>query len=136
MARMQEAIEAVTKVGTALDQISRASGEQKAGIAQVSEAVAHMDTITQHNAALVEQLAVAAHSLQRQAQGVSDSMRLFRLRRGEHSLAQRDAVQLRRESRAQLEDRSAGPARMLPASNTAHSTRIARNAITLPRVGA
>jgi len=97
MARMQEAIEAVAKVGSALDQISRASVEQKSGIAQVSEAVAHMDSITQHNAALVEQLAVAAQSLQHQAQGVSDSMRLFRLVRGEVSLAQVDAVALRRQ---------------------------------------
>ena len=102
MARMKEAIESVAKVSLALDQISRASDEQKTGISQVSEAVAHMDTITQQNAALVEQLAVAAGTLQRQAQGVSDSMRLFRLQRGEHSLAQLDAVQLRRENRALL----------------------------------
>jgi aerotaxis receptor len=100
MARMQEAIDSVTKVSTALDQISRASQEQKSGISQVSTAMAHMDSITQQNAALVEQLAVAARSLQRQAQGVSDSMRLFRLQRGEHSLAQLDAVALRRENRA------------------------------------
>jgi len=136
MTRMQEAIEAVTKVSTALDQISRASGEQKAGISQVSEAVAHMDTITQHNAALVEQLAVAAHSLQRQAQDVGDSMRLFRLRRGEHSLAQRDAVQLRRENRAQLEGRRAGPARLLPSGQIDRSSRIDQNAIALPQAGA
>jgi aerotaxis receptor len=102
MARMQEAIEAVTKVSTALDQISRASEEQRSGISQIGEAVAHMDSITQHNAALVEQLAVAAQSLQHQAQGVSDSMRLFRLVRGERSLAQLDAVELRRQHRPQL----------------------------------
>jgi len=100
MARMQEAIESVAKVSTALDQISRASEEQRAGIGQVSTAVAQMDAITHQNAALVEQLATAARSLQQQAQGVSDSMRLFRLRRGEPSIAQRDAVALRRENRA------------------------------------
>ncbi len=103
MARMQEAIEAVATVGGALDQISRASAEQQAGIAQISEAVAHMDSITQHNAALVEQLAVAAQSLQQQARGVSDSMRLFRLARGEVSLAQLDAVALRQEHKAQAQ---------------------------------
>jgi len=102
MARVQESIEAVAKVSTALDQISLASEEQKSGISQVSAAVVQMDTITQQNAALVEQLAVAARSLQQQAQGVSDSMRLFRLVRGELSLAQRDAVALRLESRALL----------------------------------
>ena len=102
MARVQEAIEAVAKVSTALDQISLASEEQKSGISQISVAVVQMDTITQQNAALVEQLAVAARSLQQQAQGVSDSMRLFRLVRGELSLAQQDAVTLRRENRLLL----------------------------------
>ncbi|KRH99686.1 PAS domain-containing methyl-accepting chemotaxis protein [Curvibacter sp. PAE-UM] len=102
MARVQEAIDAVAKVSTALDQISLASEEQKSGISQISAAVVQMDTITQQNAALVEQLAVAARSLQQQTQGVSDSMRLFRLVRGELSLAQKDAVTLRRENRLLL----------------------------------
>lgn len=102
MDRMQEAIGAVAKVSAALDQISRASQEQTSGIAQIGTAVAHMDSITQQNAALVEQLAAAARTLQEQAQGVNDSMRLFRLQRGEPSLAQRDAVQLRMENRAPL----------------------------------
>lgn len=102
MTRMQDAIDSVTKVSTALDQISRASEEQRSGITQIGSAVAHMDSITQQNAALVEQLAVAARSLQRQAQDVSDSMRLFRLQRGERSIAQLDAVALRRENRPLL----------------------------------
>ena len=99
IAKMTEAIEAVTKVSTALDEISTASVEQKNGISQINEAVSHMDSITQQNAALVEQLAASAQSLRSQVGGVSNSMRLFRLVRGELSLSQIDAVGLRRDAK-------------------------------------
>jgi methyl-accepting chemotaxis protein len=44
-----------------------ASQKQSAGIEQVNQAVGQMDEITQQNAALVEQAAAAAESLQEQA---------------------------------------------------------------------
>jgi aerotaxis receptor len=100
--RMEQALSSVAKVRGALDEISHAALEQQAGIAQINDGVNQIDGITQQNAALVEQLAAAAQSLQGRAQGVSDSMRLFRLERGEPSLAELDAVGLRRASRAQL----------------------------------
>lgn len=59
-----------------------------------------MDGITQQNAAMVEELAAAAKSLQGQVEEVSNSMRLFRLRRGELTLSQMDAVNMRREVKA------------------------------------
>jgi aerotaxis receptor len=65
----------------------------------VNEAVATMDTITQQNAAMVEQLAASASTLQTQVQAVSNSMRLFRLVPGEATVAELDAVALRREAR-------------------------------------
>ncbi len=98
-ARMREAIEAVQKVSDVLDAISGASREQQLGIGQINEAVSHMDSITQQNAAMVEELASTARSLTSQAQGVSHSMRLFRLQRGEHTLTDLDAVALRREAK-------------------------------------
>jgi aerotaxis receptor len=97
--RMQQALSSVAKVRTALDEISTAAREQQLGIAQINEGVNQIDGITQQNAALVEQLAAAAKSLQGRAEGVSNSMRLFRLVRGELSLAEGDAVALRRASR-------------------------------------
>ncbi|KQP35327.1 PAS domain-containing methyl-accepting chemotaxis protein [Pseudorhodoferax sp. Leaf274] len=100
--RMQQALSSVAKVRTALDEISSAAREQQRGIAQINEGVNQMDGITQQNAALVEQLAAAAQSLQGRTQGVSDSMRLFRLVRGEQSLAEVDAVALRRAARPEL----------------------------------
>jgi aerotaxis receptor len=98
-ARMQEAIAAVHKVSGVLDAISGASREQQLGIGQINEAVAHMDSITQQNAAMVEELASAARSLTSQVQGVSHSMRLFRLQPGERTLSEMDAVELRRQGK-------------------------------------
>ncbi len=97
--RMHEALEAVAKVSTALEEISGAASEQQKGIAQINAGVSQIDEITQQNAALVEQLAAAAQSLQGRAQGVGDTMRLFRLASGEASLSEIDAVALRRQGK-------------------------------------
>jgi aerotaxis receptor len=98
--RMKSALESVGKVSTVLDEISSVSAEQTMGIGQVNEAVSQMDTITQQNAAMVEELAATAGSLLQQVQGVRNSMRLFRLKPGEATVAQTDAVDLRRENKA------------------------------------
>jgi aerotaxis receptor len=98
--RMSSALEAVGKVSTVLDDISNAAVEQTTGIAQINEAITQMDTITQQNAAMVEELAATAGSLSQQVQGVRNSMRMFRLKRGELTVSQIDAVGLRREHKA------------------------------------
>lgn len=99
---MHDAIDSVGQVSTVLDQINYAAGEQKLGIAQINQAVASMDTMTQQNAALVEQLAAAAQSLQFQSENVNNSMRLFRLAKGEVTLSQLDAVEMRRDAKSHL----------------------------------
>jgi aerotaxis receptor len=102
--RMSSALESVSKVSTVLDEISHASGEQTLGISQINEAIAQMDSITQKNAAMVEELAATAKSLQYQVESVSNSMKLFRLRAGEPTLAQLDAVGLRRDNQTRMID--------------------------------
>ena len=99
--RMQDALQAVQDVSTLLDQISTAAGEQQMGVAQVNEAVTDLDTITQKNAALVDELAAAAQALDGQVEGVTSTMSMFRLRAGEVTVAERDAVALRRDAKAQ-----------------------------------
>ena len=98
--RMQSALESVGRVSAVLDEISTAAEQQRLGVSQINEAVAHMDSITQQNAAMVEQLAAAAKSVHGQVRTVSHSMQLFRLSSADHSLAEQDAVTLRRESMA------------------------------------
>jgi len=96
---MADALAAVQRVSIVLGEISTAATEQRTGISQVNEAVAHMDSITQQNAAMVEELAAAAQSLEGQVRGVSDTMRLFRLGHGDVPLSRADAVALRRTAR-------------------------------------
>ena len=94
--RMSSALESVGQVSSVLDEISQVSNEQTLGISQINEAIVQMDSITQQNAAMVEELAATAKSLHFQVEGVRNSMKLFRLRAGEVTLSQADAVGLRR----------------------------------------
>ena len=98
--RMSDVLEQVTHVSATLDGICQAAREQQQGISQVNEAVSHMDSITQQNAAMVEQLAAAAQSLNSQVEAVDSSLRLFRLKSGDNDLSQVDAVSLRRGAKA------------------------------------
>ncbi len=94
--RMQAALDAVNKVNNLLAEISTSATEQQIGIAQVNEAVSHMDAMTQQNAAMVEELAASAKMLDDQIATITSSMRMFRMDASEPSLAEIDAVTLRR----------------------------------------
>lgn len=59
--------------------IASACREQSSGIEQVTQAVGQIDEITQHNAALVEEAAAAAESLQEQAERLVAAVAIFRL---------------------------------------------------------
>lgn len=76
---MGEVVGAIGRVTDIMGEISAASREQADGVAQVSEAVSHMDKSTQQNAALVEQSAAAADSLKTQAGQLVDAVAVFRL---------------------------------------------------------
>nr|WP_316641873.1 methyl-accepting chemotaxis protein [uncultured Roseateles sp.] len=78
-ATMQEVVAAIGRVSGLVADISRASAEQSSGVAQVGEAITHMDHATQQNAALVEQSAAAALSLQQQAAHLLQSVAVFKL---------------------------------------------------------
>ncbi|MGE5546018.1 MAG: methyl-accepting chemotaxis protein, partial [Solirubrobacterales bacterium] len=54
-----------------------ASAEQASGIDQVNSAVTQMDEMTQQNAALVEESAAAAHSLEDQSRELNRLMSFF-----------------------------------------------------------
>jgi len=65
-----------------MGEISAASTEQSQGVAQVGEAVTQMDQATQQNAALVEEMAAAAGSLNGQAQELVQAVAVFKLGQG------------------------------------------------------
>ncbi|MEW6762259.1 MAG: methyl-accepting chemotaxis protein [Pseudomonadota bacterium] len=76
---MHEVVSSVRRVSGIVAEISAASSEQSAGIGQVNQAIVQMDGVTQQNAALVEEAAVAAESLQEQAATLVALVGEFRL---------------------------------------------------------
>jgi methyl-accepting chemotaxis protein-2 (aspartate sensor receptor) len=76
---IDDMVRRVEGIAALMGDISVASREQSQGLAQVSGAVAEMDTVTQQNAALVEEAAAAAESLHHQAQELRQAVEVFRL---------------------------------------------------------
>jgi methyl-accepting chemotaxis protein len=79
---MGDIVSSVQRVTTLMSEINHASAEQSSQIGQVSRAVDQLDEMTQQNAALVEEGAAAAQSLQEQAHRLSGAMGQFHLVRG------------------------------------------------------
>ncbi|WP_280020956.1 methyl-accepting chemotaxis protein [Achromobacter mucicolens] len=78
-ATMQEIVSSVQRVTDIMGEIAAASAEQADGIEQVNRAVAQMDEVTQQNAALVEEAAAAAGSMQDQSADLTRAVSAFRL---------------------------------------------------------
>ncbi|KAA8999924.1 methyl-accepting chemotaxis protein [Affinibrenneria salicis] len=76
---MSDIVRAVANVTDIMGEIASASDEQSKGITQVSQAVSEMDSVTQQNAALVEQASAAALSLEEQAEILNRAVSVFRL---------------------------------------------------------
>lgn len=93
---MDEAVLTARQVSTLIAEIHTAAAEQSGGIAQINEALSHIEGLTQQNTALVDDLSASASHLETQSRAVVDAMRVFRL---SHQDAARtpDAVALRRE---------------------------------------
>ena len=76
---MQQIVTSVKHVADIMSEITAASQEQSAGIGEVNQAITQMDEMTQQNAALVEQAAAAAQSMQDQAVSLAQSVSVFTL---------------------------------------------------------
>jgi methyl-accepting chemotaxis protein len=76
---MQEIVSQVHEVSTLLQTISRASKEQFGSLSEVSSAVAQIDEMTQHNAALVEQSTASSLHLCTEAEGLMQSIAAFKI---------------------------------------------------------
>ena len=79
---MQDIVREVQRVTDLISEISASTVEQTSGIGQISAAVAQLDQVTQQNAALVEESAAAADSLNHQAQQLVQAVAVFKL--GQH----------------------------------------------------
>ncbi|WP_137171669.1 methyl-accepting chemotaxis protein [Massilia sp. HP4] len=78
-ATMQEIVQGITRVTDIMSEIASASAEQTVGIEQINEAITQMDSVTQQNAALVEEAAAAASSLESQAAGLARLVSVFKV---------------------------------------------------------
>ena len=76
---MDEIVASVHKVSDMISEITAASSEQSAGINEVNQAIGSMDAVTQQNAALVEQAAAAAESMQQQAAALAQAVSVFKV---------------------------------------------------------
>ncbi|CAG9246868.1 methyl-accepting chemotaxis protein [Paraburkholderia unamae] len=76
---MDEARGAVARVSAIMNEIETATHEQSDGIEQVNRAIAQIDEVTQRNAALVEEAAAAAQSLEAQADALREAVAVFNL---------------------------------------------------------
>ncbi len=76
---MEEIVGSVKRVTDIMAEITAASQEQTQGIEQINQAITQMDQVTQQNAALVEEAAAAAASLQEQAGGLTQVVSVFRV---------------------------------------------------------
>ena len=73
---LQEKIENTAKI---MQDISSTAVEQHEGVEQVNRAVTDMDTVTQQNAALVEQASASSNSLLNQAEELVNAMSFFKV---------------------------------------------------------
>ena len=74
---MKKVVSSAQEVTRIMQDIAVASREQSLGVEQVNSAVAHMDQVTQQNAALVEQAAAAAASLAQEALQLTQAVSVF-----------------------------------------------------------
>ena len=78
-ATMTQVVESINDVSAVVNEISTASVEQSAGIAEMGRAITQIEGVTQHNAALVGQTSAATQSMSEQARRLEEAVSVFQL---------------------------------------------------------
>ncbi|MQA18839.1 methyl-accepting chemotaxis protein [Rugamonas rivuli] len=125
---MSEIVTSVQRVTDIMAEITLATQEQSVGIDQINMAVGQMDTVTQQNAALVEEAAAAAASLQEQAAGLAEVVSVFKMDQASAPRPQAMAQRQTRVAAAPVRERLAvaAPAVARPAVKAAPAKAPAR----------
>jgi len=76
-ATLKEIVLAAKKVSDIISEIAAASREQAAGIQQINKVITQFDQMTQQNASLVEEAAIASDTLKEQAQSLKEQVAFF-----------------------------------------------------------
>jgi methyl-accepting chemotaxis protein len=125
---MDELVDGVKRVADIMAEITAASREQSDGIEQVNQAVTQMDQVTQQNAALVEEAAAAAESLQDQAKRLAQAVSVFRIT-GDYVEAAQDVVPQRRT----IQSTATRAPIAAPAKSQAIATTAAQKKVAAPK---
>ncbi|WP_299261997.1 methyl-accepting chemotaxis protein [uncultured Kushneria sp.] len=72
-------VESINKMTDIVAEIAAASREQSTGIDQVNQAISQMDSVTQQNAALVEEAAAASRSMEQSARVLREQVAFFKV---------------------------------------------------------
>jgi methyl-accepting chemotaxis protein len=123
-AAMDEIVSQVKRVSDLIGEITSASLEQSSGIGQVNDAVTQMDQVTQQNAALVEQSAAAASSLNEQATLLATAVATFKVAPGE---AERTIAKVPATGAASATQASPPAARQSTPAAPAPATKVAQS---------
>jgi methyl-accepting chemotaxis protein len=127
-ATMEQIVQSIARVTDIMAEITSASNEQTTGIEQVNSAISQMDEVTQQNAALVEEAAAAAGSLQDQAAALAEVVSVFKLDRHAPAAAAHVAAHAPARVHAPAPARAPAPAtRVRPATK---ATGFAPRALT------
>ena len=117
---LEQIVQASRKVASTVSEISAATSEQANGIDEMSQTVAHMDEITQQNAALAEESAASAGSLSGKIGQLNDLVAAFRTGPESSSASQIAASTATEPARLrQLAEAAFAPSRAGPPARTA-----------------
>ncbi|MYM30661.1 HAMP domain-containing protein [Duganella sp. CY15W] len=76
---MSEIVASIARVTSIMGEISSANAEQESGIHEVNSAISDMDTVTQQNAALVEEAAATAEAMHKEANNLTQLVAFFKV---------------------------------------------------------
>jgi methyl-accepting chemotaxis protein len=93
---MTEVVDSVKRVTTIMSEITAANQEQIFRIQRVNQTIVRMDEVTQQNAAMVEEAASAAESMNNEATRLSHAISVFKLGDSNSSTSTRNLIALSR----------------------------------------
>lgn len=79
---MAEIVASINRVTSIMTEISSATAEQESGIHEVNSAIGDMDSVTQQNAALVEEAAATAEAVHKEASNLTQVVSFFKVDSG------------------------------------------------------
>jgi len=124
---LKEIIDAVKNVARVVSEIAASSNEQKQGMDQIATAISDLDSMTQHNAALVEETAAASEEMANQAQELMGLMAQFKIRNEENIRTSSAPKEMFNKPVSKKPDISGGSEKKFKAQKTADTPKKLEN---------